>query len=125
MSNKWYDVKLFVLLRCFRGHFIRIMMRKFHLFSSFIIIGAISLGSMFVHASFTQKANSPFLSEKSEMVKKYGLTDLCLFTDARYTRHPVMADVHTPFQDYPTSLEHFPSASILSLPPHLRPSARN
>ena len=99
-------------------------MRKFHLFSSFIIIGAILIGSMFVHAYFKQKANSPILSEKSEMVKRYGLTDLCLFTDARYTRHPTMADVHTPFQDYPTSLEHFPSASILSLPPHLRPSTR-
>ncbi len=101
-----------------------IYMRKYHLFSVFIISGLVLLGSMFIHASLEQKANRPFLSEKSEMVKRFELTDLCLFTDARYTRHPTMADVHTPFQDYPTSLEHFPSASILSMPPHLRPSLR-
>ena len=99
-------------------------MRKYHLFSAFIISGLILLGVMFVHASLEQKANEPSLREKSAMVKRFELTDLCLFTDARYTRNPSMADVHTPFQDYPTSLEHFPSASILSLPPHLRPSKR-
>ena len=102
----------------------RFYMRKYHLFSSFMISGLVLLGLMFAHASIQQKADEPFLSEKSEMVKRLGLTDLCLFTDARYTRHPTMADVHTPFQDYPTSLEHFPSASILSLPPHLKPTTR-
>ena len=100
-------------------------MRKFHLLSTLMLTGTILLGIMFVHASLEQKANEPSLREKSAMVKRFELTDLCLFTDARYTRHPVMADVHTPFQDYPTSLEHFPSASILSIPPHLRPSTRN
>ena len=99
-------------------------MRKYHLFSAFIISGLVSLSGMFIHAAIKQKANNPFLNEKSEMVKRFELTDLCLFTDARYTRHPTMADIHTPFQDNPVSLEHFPSASILSLPPHLRPSTR-
>lgn len=99
-------------------------MRKYQLFSSFIISGIVLLGLMFAHASIRQKANEPSFKAKSAIVKRLELTDLCLFTDARYTRHPSMADVHTPFQDYPTSLEHFPSASILSLPPHLRPSVR-
>jgi len=99
-------------------------MRKYHLFSAFIISSLVLLGLMFAHASIQQKADEPSIRTKSEMVKRLELTDLCLFTDARYTRHPTMADVHTPFQDYPTSLEHFPSASILSLPPHLRPSTR-
>jgi hypothetical protein len=48
------------------------------------------------------------------------LTDLCLFTEARYTRHPSMADLHTPFQDHPLSLEHFPSGSLIAAPPHLK-----
>ena len=99
-------------------------MRNNHLFSSFIITSLVLLGLMFAHASIQRKADKPILSEKSEMVRRFELTDLCLFTDARYTRHPTMADVHTPFQDYPTSLEHFPSASILSLPPHLKPTTR-
>ena len=47
------------------------------------------------------------------------LTDLCLFTDARYTRHPSLADRHSPFQDYPLALEHFPSGSLIPPPGHL------
>jgi hypothetical protein len=34
-----------------------------------------------------------------------------------------MADRNTPFQDHPLSLEHFPSGSILALPPHLNTTA--
>lgn len=49
----------------------------------------------------------------------FGLTDLCLFTDARYTRHPSLADRHSPFQDYPLAFEHFPSGSLISPPAHL------
>ena len=48
------------------------------------------------------------------------LTDLCLFTEARYTRHPSMTDLNTPFQDHPMSLEHFPSGAIMAPPPHLK-----
>jgi hypothetical protein len=40
-------------------------------------------------------------------------TDLCLTTEARYTRHPALADRHAPFQDHPTALEHFPSGSLI------------
>ena len=35
------------------------------------------------------------------------------------TRHPVMADVNTPFQDYPLSIEHYPSGSLMPPPAHL------
>lgn len=53
------------------------------------------------------------------LVSKYGLTDLCLFTEARYTRHVTQTDMFSAFQDHPFSFEHFPSGSILSPPPHL------
>lgn len=46
-------------------------------------------------------------------------TDPCLFTDARYTRHPSLADRHSPFQDSPLALEHFPSGSLAPPPAHL------
>ena len=48
-----------------------------------------------------------------------GFTDPALFTDARYTRHPSLADRHSPFQDYPLALEHFPSGSLVLPPAHL------
>ena len=50
-----------------------------------------------------------------------GFTDPCLVTDARYTRHPSLADRHSPFQDYPLALEHFPSGALIPPPGHLDP----
>lgn len=47
------------------------------------------------------------------------LTDLCLFSEANYTRNPSMADVSTPFQSHPGALEHFPSGSLMQPPEHL------
>jgi hypothetical protein len=47
------------------------------------------------------------------LVRELQLTDLCIFTEARYTRHPAMADNHAPFQEHPTALDHFPSGSLL------------
>jgi hypothetical protein len=50
------------------------------------------------------------------LVQELQLTDLCLFTEARYTRHPSMADLHSAFQDHPLALDHFPSGSLVSPP---------
>lgn len=75
---------------------------------------------MLVHAAFGQDAHRPALLEKRELVRRLELTDLCLFTEARYTRHLSQADLNTPFQDYPMSLEHFPSGSFVMPPEGLR-----
>ena len=71
---------------------------------------------MFTHASLKKNADMEFVAKKMEMIRKLELTDLCLFTEASYIRHLTQADVHTPFQDYPMSLEHFPSGSLV-IPP--------
>jgi hypothetical protein len=44
---------------------------------------------------------------------RLGLTDIALFTEARYSRHPSQADLHSAFQDHPVALEHFPSGSLI------------
>ncbi len=75
---------------------------------------------MFTHASWKKEADAASLKEKMEMVKALGLTDLCLFTEANYTRHLSQSDLHTPFQDSPMSFEHFPSGSIATPPKGLR-----
>jgi len=67
---------------------------------------------MLVHAADRRAAAQPSLLEKREMVKALELTDLCVFTEARYTRHLAMADFHSAFQDGPMSFEHFPSGSL-------------
>jgi hypothetical protein len=57
---------------------------------------------------------------RAELAAKLQLTDLALFTEARYTRHPSLADLHSAAQDHPLSLEHFPSGSLMPPPAHLR-----
>ena len=91
-------------------------MRRSNLFLIFLGINIALLGLMFLHASFRTKLDQPFLKERAEMVERFELTDLCLFTEASYTRHLTQADLHTPFQDSPGSLEHFPSGSIVRPP---------
>jgi hypothetical protein len=95
-------------------------MRKSNLFFLYLAINIALLLLMFVHASLKQNSEANFIKEKGEMVKRLGLTDLCLFTEASYTRHLSQADLHTPFQDSPMSLEHFPSGSVAGPPSSLR-----
>ena len=91
-------------------------MRKSNLFLIYLAISIILLFLMFTHASLKERADMESLKEKVEMVKRLELTDLCLFTEANYTRHLSQADLHTPFQDSPMSLEHFPSGSLVAPP---------
>ena len=74
---------------------------------------------MLLHAGYRVSADRPHLRKMAELVRTLELTDLCLFTEASYTRHLSLADLHTPFQDYPLSSEHFPSGSLVAPPPHL------
>ena len=71
---------------------------------------------LLIHPLFSSKYFSKTLADKKQLVKKLGLTDLCLFTEARYTRHLSQADRFSAFQDHPMAFEHFPSGSIV-LPP--------
>jgi len=95
-------------------------LRKSESFLFFILTAFCLFAFIFVHASLKKKSELPALRESGEMVRTLELTDICLFTEARYTRHPSMADLHTPFQDHPMSFEHFPSGSLITPPPHLR-----
>jgi hypothetical protein len=56
--------------------------------------------------------------QKRELVERLELTDLAIWTEARYTRHPSQADFFAPFQDGPSTLEHFPAGSVVAPPPH-------
>jgi len=96
-----------------------IFKRKSNVFLLWLAASIFVLFIVFVHAHFRRLNDAPFLKERMRMVEKYGLTDLCLFTDAQYTRNPAITDFATPFQDHPSSMEHFPSGSIIGPPPHL------
>ncbi len=95
-------------------------MRKSNLLFIYFAILIALLCLMFTHASLKKKSDTVCIKEKAEMVKTLGLTDLCLFTEANYTRHLSQADLHTAFQDSPMSLEHFPTGSVAAPPSGLR-----
>ncbi|MDO8945652.1 MAG: hypothetical protein Q7U88_00685 [Desulfocapsaceae bacterium] len=97
--------------------------RKSDIFFSALVAGALLICLMFIDAAVSQRVDRDFVRERCEIVRVLTLTDLCLFTEARYTRHPSMADLHTPFQDHPLALEHFPSGAIMAVPPQLKPMA--
>jgi hypothetical protein len=99
-----------------------IVQRQSNIFCYFFGLGIFMLGLMVLDAGFRRWHDQPEALQRAEIVKVLTLTDLCLVTEARYTRHPSMADLHTPFQDHPLSLEHFPSGSFIAVPPQLRGS---
>jgi len=89
-------------------------------FASYIAFCLLVLAAIAIDAGRRTQAGLPDQAARRVLIKDLSLTDLVLFTEARYTRHPSMADRHTPFQDHPLSLEHFPSGSLIAPPPHVR-----
>lgn len=68
------------------------------------------------HALVSRAAARDRLAAEAQLVAALGLSDLALFTEARYTRHPALADLATAFQDSPGAFEHFPSGSFVAPP---------
>lgn len=91
-------------------------MRRSSLAFGLIALGATALLIAAVHAQLARGAAESRMAASADLVRSIGLTDLALFTEARYTRNPALADLHTPFQDNPMSFEHFPSGSFAPMP---------
>ena len=69
-----------------------------------------------IDASVRRSNAADDLQRRAQVVRQLGLTDLALFTEARYTRHLSQSDLHSAFQDHPMALEHFPSGSLVQPP---------
>ncbi|NOY52366.1 MAG: hypothetical protein GXP58_01965 [Deltaproteobacteria bacterium] len=72
------------------------------------------MGLLFFFSRVCLTREERVIPAKRELVKTLELTDLAIWTEARYTRHPSQADCFTPFQDSPSAFEHFPAGSILA-----------
>lgn len=77
---------------------------------------AAALAAELAWAGWSAPETRTRLEGERALVGALGLSDTALFTEARYTRHPSLADLNTPFQDHPGGFDHFPSASIVPLP---------
>lgn len=91
-------------------------MRKSVVFTLFTSINIVLIALFAAHARHSQAMAASARLERAGLVRTLQLTDLCLFTEARYTRHPSMADRFAPFQDHPGAMEHFPSGSLVTPP---------
>jgi hypothetical protein len=81
----------------------------FSLLSALFLAMAVCL----VDAGAGSERHADDVAAMRTMVERYDLSDLALFTEARYTRHPSQADLHSAFQDHPLAFEHFPSGSLI------------
>jgi hypothetical protein len=97
-----------------------LMMRKSTIFLAGIAAGCLVLaGLLLLHPQLRKADYEIHLAKCQQLVRQLQLTDLCLFTEARYTRHLSQADLHSPFQDFPMSFDHFPSGSMVMPPGYL------
>ena len=91
-------------------------MRRSTLAFGLIALGTSALVVEALHAQIARGAAQARMERSASLVSALGLTDLALFTEARYTRNPALADLHTAFQDSPFAFEHFPSGSFAPRP---------
>jgi hypothetical protein len=56
------------------------------------------------------------IKHKNQLVRSFLLTDYCLSTESRHTRHIALPELIAPFQDLPAYHEHFPSSSFFPTP---------
>jgi hypothetical protein len=92
-------------------------MRRSTLFFLFIAGLALIMILLLIRVPAEQAGAAGGEAFREALVRDLMLTDLCLFTEARYTRNPAVTDFHSAFQDHPLSIEHFPSGALVS-PPH-------
>jgi hypothetical protein len=80
-----------------------------------LVIGllTIAFAGTLVDAARLRAARATAVEQTHALAARLGLTDIALFTEARYARHPSQADLHSAFQDHPVALEHFPSGSLI------------
>ena len=94
---------------------VRDNMVRHKVFLGFTLFQIVVLSILLLQGWLTAiERNRDEVPAKRELVRHLKLTDLSLWTEARYTRHPSQADIFTPFQDFPSSLEHFPAGSIIA-----------
>lgn len=95
-------------------------MRKSSIFATYLAANIALLGFLGVNARTRVVRGAADIESSRALTRRLGLTDLCLFTEANYTRHVSQADLHTPFMDGPFTLDHFPSGALVRPPVQLK-----
>ena len=93
------------------------------IFILLMTVEAMALALLVSAGHFATVRTEPARRCNRQLVQVFELTDLAIWTGARYTRHLSQADTFAAFQDSMGALEHFPEGSLAPLPPMNRPPA--
>ncbi len=88
-------------------------MVRYQFFGVVLLALCIGLVAILMLSSSGNTTSVGFAEGKRRLVDTLGLTDLALCSEARYTRNPSQADLFSAFQDFPGSIEHFPTGSLI------------
>ena len=98
-------------------------MTRFRWLAALVLLMAVIQTVLVARSRSLKAMHDQALAASEAVARELGLTDLAIWTEARYTRHPSLADRATAFQEHPGSLEHFPAGCIVAPPPHLLPAS--
>ena len=59
--------------------------------------------------------HSTEIKSHAKIASRFLLTDLCLSTESRHTRHLSQPELIAPFQDAPGYMDHFPSSTFIGI----------
>jgi len=94
---------------------------RYRLFGWLMISMALVLAALVAAGHLSAIRTGPVRSGNRQLAQAFELTDLALWTGARYTRHLSQADFFSAFQDGVGALEHFPEGALAPLPAIRRP----
>ena len=85
-------------------------------FAWLIALEVVVLVFLVTAGKFAVDRAAPVRQCNRQLVQAFELTDLSIWTGARYTRHPSQADIFSAFQDGMGALERFPEGVLAPLP---------
>jgi hypothetical protein len=91
-------------------------LRRSYGFFLFLFLCLAAILALAVRSELAVSGFRPHAQDLVRITRTLKLTDISFSDDARYTRNPSQADLFSAFQDYPGSIEHFPSGSIIAPP---------
>lgn len=94
---------------------------RYRIFTLLMVVEALALALLVAAGHFDTDRTAPARRCNRQLVRAFELTDLAIWTGARYTRHVSQADTFAAFQDSMGALEHFPEGALAPLPPLERP----
>ena len=94
---------------------------RYRIFTLLMAVEALALALLVAAGHFVADHTEPARRCNRQLVKAFELTNLAIWTGARYTRHVSQADTFAAFQDSMGALEHFPEGALAPLPPLERP----